>query len=204
MKKTLYTVSAIALILGSSLYFSTSTSIKAATETDALEKEVYIRDASYATFPDIKALENAADVIAEVKFSGKRETKVWEFEEGDTYTNSITNVEVKKVHKGEVSKGDEIEVYEPAYINENGFYSIEGYNLMDKKGKYLLYLRTKKDGNYSVLGLYQGKYDLNETSTLKELKKFRSYEDVQDREYLGDEVEHFNQLKKENLKKYTQ
>ncbi|MED4749980.1 hypothetical protein [Brevibacillus choshinensis] len=204
MKKILYTVSAIALILGSSLYFSTSTSIKAATETDALEKEVYIRDASYATFPDIEALENAADVIAEVKFSGKRETKVWEFEEGDTYTNSITNVEVKKVHKGEVSKGDEIEVYEPAYINENGFYSIEGYNLMDKKGKYLLYLRTKKDGNYSVLGLYQGKYDLNETSTLKELKKFRSYEDVQDREYLGDEVEHFNQLKKENLKKYTQ
>lgn len=62
---------------------------------------------------------------------------------------------------------------------------------MNKKGKYLLYLRTKKDGNYSVLGLYQGKYDLNETSTLKELKKFRSYEDVQDREYLGDEVEHF-------------
>lgn len=111
---------------------------------------------------------------------------------------------MKKVHKGEVSKGEEIGVYEPAYISENGFHSIEGYNLMNKKGKYLLYLRTKKDGNYSVLGLYQGKYDLNETSTLNELKKFRSYEDVQDREYLGDEVEHFNKLKKENLKKYTQ
>lgn len=204
MKKTLFTVSAIALILGSSLYFSTSTSIKAASETNSIEKDVSIRDASYASFTDIKALENAADIIAEVKFSGKRETKVWGYEEGDTYTNTLTSVEVKKVHKGEVSKGEEIGVYEPAYISENGFYSIEGYNLMNKKGKYLLYLRTKKDGNYSVLGLYQGKYDLNETSTLKELKKFRSYEDVQDREYLGDEVEHFNKLKKENLKKYTQ
>ncbi|WP_139490380.1 hypothetical protein [Brevibacillus dissolubilis] len=80
-----------------------------------------------------------------------------------------TTFKINKVYKNDKTTqfkpGDEITVYEPAGIVEEGiadtYFSTDGYRLMEKDATYLLFLESGvKQGDWVVYG-YQGKYNID-------------------------------------------
>ncbi len=101
------------------------------------------------------------------------------------------------------SQSKKITVYEPAYFEEGNYISVEGYNLMNDGNKYLLYLKPMiDDDSYVIVGMYQGKYALDSPDLVKNTPNIKSYHDIKNVEYFGDNVEGFNKLKKQVKEKY--
>ncbi|GED33908.1 hypothetical protein P9G84_31250 [Brevibacillus centrosporus] len=168
--------------------------------------EVYSIHADYKMFEDYKELEKYSPIIVQVKFSGERET-VLPKNVGDFLPYSKTKVDVKKVIKGELEEKDEIIVLEPAALDNdrNVFLTTEGYNLIDSKGKYTLFLRpTPLKNSYQIVGMYQGKYDhsISKESKMKDDHNI-TFDEVEGEEVFGENVSHFNKLKKQVLKKHN-
>jgi len=103
-----------------------------------------------------------------------------------------------------VQVGDELTIAEPGYFNDAGKYvSFEGYKVMEKDGKYILFLRTGANNEQIVIGLYQGKFDLTLPKLEQEMTNAKmSVAEFEERDYVGDSVWQFNKLKKQVLKKY--
>ncbi|CAM4490394.1 ABC-type uncharacterized transport system auxiliary subunit [Paenibacillus endophyticus] len=163
------------------------------------ELEIVTGEAKHAAYNSVQALVTKADLVIQATFTGERETNVYRGALGEIgYINSISTIEVKKVFKGDLAVKTRIQTFEPGYVNENQYVNVEGYNLMNEKGKYVLFLRQNPDSDiYTVVGMYQGKYDLNvkEQLTNTEQKTISS-------EYLGKNVEKFNKLKQEVVSKF--
>ena len=77
---------------------------------------------------------------------------------------TISNFKIEKVFKGNFKPGDVVDVFESAGIDEETgkIYHIEGYELMEKDEKYLLFLRhSETDPWYMISGLKFGKISLS-------------------------------------------
>lgn len=159
--------------------------------------------ATHPIFNDLESIEDIADSIIEVEFTGERDTISWG--EGE-YQNSLSEVKINKVYRGELKEGDLIGVYEPAYFEDDTLHTVEGYNLMSENIRYIIFAKEFKDSNYSIIGMYQGKYDLDNREKVTTQKTNSNYLLELESEYLGDEenIKRFNKLKEQVVEKYNQ
>ncbi|MED1955100.1 hypothetical protein [Brevibacillus centrosporus] len=168
--------------------------------------KVYSIQADYKTFDGYNDLESHSPIIVQVKYSGERET-VFPKVIGDFLPYSKTKVNVKSVIKGDLEEREEITVLEPAALDDkkNIFITTEGYNLLNKKGKYTLFLReTPLKDTYQIVGMYQGKYDHAITKeSKKDDNQVVTFDEVEGEEVFGENVNHYNKLKKQVLKKHN-
>lgn len=127
---------------------------------------------------------------------------LWEAED-DVKMASKSEVQIKRVYGGDLAEGQMIDIYEPAFFQDDVFDTMEGYNLMNEEGEYVLFLRGTSDGDaFAIIGMYQGKYDISTSKLARQAQNGEKYQDVADLEYFGDNVKHFNERKQEVLKKY--
>lgn len=161
-------------------------------------------EADTIIYEGIDEVEQDADIIVEVVVDGQSQVEDYVRDGIVLETYGVTNVKVNKVHKGNVNEGDTLTVAEPGYFNEQGNYvSYEGYKLMDNNGRYLLFMRTGNSDKNILLGLYQGKFDLNIKTEQQNIKMNSiSEEQFLKVDYVGDDADHFNKLKNEVLSKY--
>ena len=116
----------------------------------------------------------------------------------EVYT--ISNFKIEKVFKGNFKAGDIIVVFESAGIDEKTgkIYHIEGYELMEKDEKYLLFLRhSETDPWYMISGLKFGKISLSGKKGDLRLEMEKA------NEYL-EEFENEDRIREEAIKKYIE
>lgn len=207
MKKIALVLVVGAILCGGAIAFSTFN-----TPEQAATIEVINGQANYPVYANVKELEDDSDVIVLATFTGEREN----FEiKKDTEMGSIlvdllslSTIDVKKVFKGDQGKG-KATVFEQGAILDGKYLNTEGYKLMDEKGEYLLFLRKNKDiDTYSMVGMHQGKFDINLTKKATKIEHsaegYKKAFATRDYEFLGQEHEQekFYQLKDEAVKKY--
>ena len=113
---------------------------------------------------------------------------------------TILNFKIEKVFKGNFKAGDIIVVFESAGIDEKTgkIYHIEGYELMEKDEKYLLFLRhSETDPWYMISGLKFGKISLSGKKGDLRLEMEKA------NEYL-EEFENEDRIREEAIKKYIE
>ena len=157
---------------------------------------------------DINTLEDRSTLIIKGSFTGNRSQKNWgENSSGEVIARgSKSEIKVDETYKGAIeNNASTISIYEPAYFENSTFVSIAGYNLLSEKEDYLLFLRpAKNDDSYVIVGMYQGKYNLNSSDAMKSVDSIKTYADVKDTEYFGENVDDYNKLKSQVLEKYLQ
>ncbi|WAA10991.1 hypothetical protein [Fervidibacillus albus] len=174
-------------------------------EEQYTEAKVTVIEADYDLMENIQEVDQSSTLIVKGTFTGNRTLKEWVDEPTNTVvaTASKSDVQVEKVLKGEL-ENKTISVYEPAYFQDQRFISIEGYNLMEKGHDYVLFLRPMKDDEtYVIVGMYQGKYDLDVSEPVKQLQNIQTYEDIKGVEYFGGNIDQFNELKSQVKKRYN-
>ncbi|MFC3769463.1 hypothetical protein [Paenibacillus sp. GCM10012303] len=183
MKKAILFFTAITSVLGAGWAGYSNGSIP---QTNVIESH-----ADYYIYKDAAELAKDSELIVEAKFNGTRKTI--NFKHNNTIIDSATksSIEVVRLFKGDVGPGSVINVYEPGYYHDQKTYvPKEGYNLMNKEGRYILFLKKNNvDGTYVVVGGFQGKYDKN----IAGAGDIRS---VQRADYLGEDT-HFLKLKEQ-------
>jgi hypothetical protein len=169
---------------------------------------VAILSADHMILDDLNTLEERSTLVVKAKFEGNRTLKEWTEISTDVViaTGSESEIKVSKTLKGEIkSNSPYIKIYEPAYFKDNVFVSVEGYNLMNEEKEYILFLRPMKDDEtYVIVGMYQGKYDLSSSELVKYDKSIETYKDIKEIEFIGEDIEFFNKLKTQVLKKYQE
>lgn len=157
--------------------------------------------ADFIIYNSLPELEVSADFIVLAKYTGQRELNEYQTENGQTFLkNSISTVKIMESFKGDLAVNSSIQTFEPGFFQqENEYVTIEGYNLMNEAGDYILFLKKNLDGPvYTIVGMYQGKYDMNKPNLVNAKVNQHDIES----EYLGENVEQFNKLKQEVLSKY--
>ncbi|EJL25686.1 hypothetical protein [Brevibacillus sp. BC25] len=202
MKKMIISsVAIMALLIGGVISYSESN-----TTQNQKDYRVAMSQANFKVFKDLNELEEFSGYIVQANFTGDRSLKEWNLGEGEIKTASKSKVTIQKVYKGSLEEGNEISVYEPAYFENDVFDTIEGYNLMSEDGTYMLFLRDTDDKEgYAIIGMYQGKYDIGadkQKIKAKQAMPDDTYRTLEDREYFGDNIDQFNNLKEEVLRKY--
>ena len=208
MKKKKLILGFVLLFSAITLLISLPTFSKTNDNTDYLNTKVANLEADYDLVGDIDNLDENSTLIVKVKYTGNRTLKEWKDEATNTVTatGSKSEVQIVDVLKGTLPKSQskKITVYEPAYFEDGNFISVEGYNLMNDGNKYLLYLKPMiDDDSYVIVGMYQGKYDLDSPDSVKNTKNIKTYNDIKNVEYFGDNIEGFNKLKKQVKEKYN-
>lgn len=172
------------------------------------EHTVNIAHADYFPIENIDILEERSTLIVNAKYTGNRTLKEWtDISTGEVIaTGSESEININEILKGDInSNSSAISVYEPAYFEDNTYVSIEGYNLMNEEDNYLLFLRPMENEEaYVIVGMYQGKYNVNSTESLEPVKSVKVFKDIKDTEYFGDNIEGYNELKTQVLKKYLE
>lgn len=101
---------------------------------------------------------------------------------------------ITKTLKGSKKLGEEIKVFEPAYIRTHG--NIEelvlesSYIPMNSKKEYILFLRQEKaynsENQFNLISSYYGKFRIDEEVTIKKIKEddTLSYKEIEDIDFL--------------------
>lgn len=185
MKK--YVLSAIAgvFVLASGFYFGAPS-------------EFIESHASITEYDDVESIEGESDLI--VVASPKKDFS--DEEPTITYTDkgriedyyTVTDVEIHKIFKGE-DIPETISVIQAAVMikNDDLKYSkdtlaIEGYRVMEKDKEYLLFLEKKENDQYGILGVFQGKVNIDNSDKMERK--------------MAVENDRYQKLKEEILEKY--
>ncbi|QDX94379.1 hypothetical protein EEL30_20075 [Brevibacillus laterosporus] len=148
-------------------------------------------EAKVVGYKNVEALENEAEYIV----VGHLEKDFSEYEPtfnyssvgriGEFYTK--TDVIIDKTLKGETDTKVIPVLQDAAYIDspskhQDDLLTIEGYEPMEKGREYLLFLSKTNDGeSYNLLGVYQGKFDINESDKVQGLASENShYQNLRD------------------------
>jgi len=161
--------------------------------------------AIFKKYKNVDELEQNATLVVRAKFTGNRKVHHW-YEDGDIAdTASKSEIRLNKVLKGDYKTGDILNIYEPGYFAKGDVYaSIEGYNLMNEEGEYLLYLKPIKDDDaYMIVGMFQGKFDMNKKEKAKEHTGKITIKELKEMEYFGEYADHFNDLKEQVHEKHN-
>ncbi|WP_314720220.1 hypothetical protein [Parvimonas micra] len=159
-----------------------------------------IADAKLDYYGNLNDVEKETEVIVLGKKIKQNPSTI---QKNNGYVNgvyTISNFKIEKVFKGNFKAGDIIVVFESAGIDEKTgkIYHIEGYELMEKDEKYLLFLRhSETDPWYMISGLKFGKISLScKKGDLRlEMEKAN--------EYL-EEFENEDRIREEAIKKYIE
>ncbi|WP_342575740.1 hypothetical protein [Paenibacillus sp. FSL M8-0142] len=131
-------------------------------------------DAKYIAFDTIEELDQAADVIvigSPIKDFEDREHMAQYFEDGmiqDFYT--MTELRIEKVIKQPdgIDIGEMMELIEPlSIIEESGNQKtkiiMDDYRELKKGSRYILFLKDNTFGQYSIINMNNGKFNLDNT-----------------------------------------
>lgn len=155
-------------------------------------------EAKVVGYKNVEALERGADYIVvghlEKDFSEYEPTFKYTSEGrvGEFYTK--TDIIIDKTLKGDADTKVIPVLQAAAYVESSFKYqadleTIEGFTPMEKGKEYLLFLKKAHDGeNYSLLGVYQGKFDIDESDKVQGLAL--------------EENSHYQKLKDEVVEKY--
>lgn len=160
----------------------------------------------YEMFSSFSEVEHTAPVLVEVNPVGNRTQNSSQGADRTVLTTwQVTEVEVERVHKGEMKPGSILKVAEPGYVDENGdYFTYEGYKQMEDGHRYLLALRPGSEDEYAVIGLFQGKFDLDRVEAeIKTVPGEMDRKRFEEADYVGENAEPFNKLKQEALAKYA-
>lgn len=163
IKKISFVLLAIFTSLSIYYYFAIFNSV---TEVEA--------SASYLGFDDVNSLTEDAELVALVtptKDFLDREHVIKTYETGaieDFYT--LTDINVSKVFKGDKAISRNLEIVEPISLLQTleGKYKInmEGYTEMEKGKEYVVFLRKNYMGNYAIINMAEGKFEIEEIKSL--------------------------------------
>lgn len=183
MKKIKILSTAITILITISIFITFEHSQSSAKENNNQNLKIVSADADYPVYNSIAELEYHSDLIVEGKITGDRRLKNWESNGEVVLSANLSDFNVTQVYKG-VNPGKTITVCEPAYLSGDTLFTIEGYNMMKKDSKYVLFLSKTSDDVYRIEGAHQGKYNIDNTDT---------------EEYLGNESSklHLDSLKKQ-------
>jgi hypothetical protein len=165
----------------------------------------HVGEADMKIYGSIEQVEADATTIIEVTLIGEKPIKRYLSGADGTILDSyaVSKVQVAKVYKGPFKAGDIVEVAEPGYRQGDRYTTHEGYKAMDAGGRYLLFTHTSNKGVEAIVGLDQGKFDLNITKPQQQEQPGKMTEaQFAKADYVGDNVKHFNLLKAEVLAKY--
>ncbi|NMM55015.1 hypothetical protein [Paenibacillus aquistagni] len=106
---------------------------------------------------------------------------------------TFTEIKVEKVLRGPEADAVDLTVIEPVLITQTlkgkERMGLEGYTEMKKGSKYLIFLGKNSNGQYSVINMHAGKYNIDGTDPedmrMSDHLKQRIYRDIKER-YLKD------------------
>ena len=159
-----------------------------------------IADAKLDYYGNLDDVEKETEVIVLGKKIKQNPSTI---QKNNGYVNgvyTISNFKIEKVFKGNFKPGDVVDVFESAGIDEETgkIYHIEGYELMEKDEKYLLFLRhSETDPWYMISGLKFGKISLSDKKGDLRLEMEKA------NEYL-EEFENEDRIREEAIKKYIE
>ncbi|RJE87555.1 hypothetical protein D3P07_14625 [Paenibacillus sp. 1011MAR3C5] len=127
--------------------------------------------ASYKGYPTAKALFSGADLVvigSPIKGFEDREVLMKETSTGVImYILTSTEIKVEKVLKGPKEDAVDLKVIEPIgqrqTIRGKERIAIEGYTAMKKGSQYLIFLGKNTFGQYGVINMQAGKFNLDGT-----------------------------------------
>jgi hypothetical protein len=161
----------------------------------------------FEIYKTLDALEQAADTIVQVKYTGNREQHDVKQNDYLLFSLSTSNVNVLKSYKGDLKPKDPIQVFEEGVIKGTQYINTSGYKWMNEKGSYLLFLthNPQHDG-YVIVGGAQGKYDLSLTKRPDQSRDAVAAFADPAVEFMGDEreLDRFYNMKKSVVEKYKQ
>lgn len=139
------------------------------------------------SYSEVEDLKDAAEIIAEVKINSN------EYIQYSETPFTLSNAEIKKLHKGELDGQKSINILETGGVVDNVEYAFEGEKVLKKKEKAIVFLE-KYEGpikseidKYVIIGVYEGKYKIDNkdsnvlsTSSLNrgDLAKVRAKKDL--------------------------
>ncbi|WP_010503722.1 hypothetical protein [Paenibacillus elgii] len=159
---------------------------------------------------DLTQLRNQSDVIAIIEPTGNY-TQL-------SYT-ILAEVRIKKSLKGQLQAGQLVHIYEPGFIANQIYFSVDGYSLLQNSKQYIVFLKHPKypegyqkkkedDVKFLFVSSKFGKY-LNEPVFQRELLNKQKYDEgsleFQENKDLSllttdvNELENYNKIKKEVL-----
>ena len=159
-----------------------------------------IADAKLDYYGNLNDVEKETEVIVLGKKIKQNPSTI---QKNNGYVNgvyTISNFKIEKVFKGNFKPRDVVDVFESAGIDEETgkIYHIEGYELMEKDEKYLLFLRhSETDPWYMISGLKFGKISLSGKKGDLRLEMEKA------NEYL-EEFENEDRIREEAIKKYIE
>lgn len=162
--------------------------------------------ASYQRYQSIDELEEEVELVVIGRYTGDRELYFRDADHGGPgITLSKSSVEIEKVLKGDEQKKKTITVFEEGYIKKDYYVNTEGYKWMNENGKYLLFLIPNRlNDTYVIVGMHQGKYDLNLTNRAAPQEDSKKAFLDSNVEYMGHAhgLDAFYQLKEQAKAKY--
>lgn len=186
---------------------SSSTDINSTNnETKTIIEIASAGEADMTLFESFSEVENIAPIIVEAQRMGEPAQNSTKGEDGTVLeTWTVTEVKINRVYKGDVKASETLKVAEPGYYDDNGTYiTYEGYKVMGNDDRYLLALRLGAADEYIIIGMYQGKFDLDNKSEAEIIMPGQiSKKEFEDADYVGEDPARFNKLKKEVLTKYA-
>ncbi|EFM09671.1 conserved hypothetical protein [Paenibacillus curdlanolyticus YK9] len=168
------------------------------------EYSVVSAEAKILNFDNIANLEGYSDYIVIGHVAGEQSMHDVKTDEGVVVDQlGQTPFQIDRVIKGDLSKDTTITVYEDGYVQNEKYVTLEGYVKMKKQAQILLFLRKAGDNTFAINGSYQGKYNVDKKSVEKAFTANAITDaDLDQYDYIGNEVEHFNKLKEEALNKF--
>ncbi|WP_044022216.1 hypothetical protein [Bacillus sp. SG-1] len=202
MKKSLKYFLIISAFFVFAYYFSNGNS-PLTTSSSSAAITVSSGSADYQVYESLEELENNSDLIVKGKLYG--EPTIQNIYQNGVHIDSVgkTEIKINDIFKGQVSEGTIIIVYEPGFVRDNILETMEGYVPMNKRGNYLLFLQENPKGEYVVMGVNQGKYDLSITKKATTYTSI-SKEKLEKVDYVGESPNRFNKMKNEVFEKYNE
>jgi hypothetical protein len=113
------------------------------------------------SYSEVESLKEAAEIIAEVKINSN------EYFEYSEIPFTLSNAEIKKLHKGDINGQKSINILETGGVIDNVEYTFEGEKVVKEKEKAIVFLE-KYEGpikseidKYVIIGVYEGKYKID-------------------------------------------
>lgn len=213
MKKLLIGLTSLVAISGivaASLH-ETTTEAKpisvAQNKTTISNDKKYELASSHAKIPyyeNIDSLADQSDIIVTGHAVDKQNVYEIKTDSGEVIdTMGKTPFKIDKVVKGDIGNGSLITVMEHGRIDNGVYENIEGYVKMNDVDPYLLFLRKTGEDTYTVRGVYQGKFNIQEQQAAQQFTANTiTSSELENLDYIGEDTEHFNTLKTEAINEF--
>lgn len=209
MKKILFSISLLGLLISGGCSNDSTTPVTKKEETQLKTISV---GANYIKYEEETSLYDAAELVVIAKADKEfkdREHVVTYFpssspeqqkEIEDYYTKTPITIKkvIKKPEGSDYDKNSTLTIIEPVSIiddvNGKRKLTTEHYQEVEEGKKYVLYLKKNAYGEYSVINMNNGRFNMDVMDDLKA--------QAEEIEMDADEIEKHNKMKKEIVKKY--